>query len=52
MLINILETIGLAALILIGLIIVTFLLFIAAAIISSGIKYIAGGCKANGRKND
>lgn len=52
MLINILGTIGLAVLILIGIIIVTFLLFIAVAMISSGIKYIAGGGKANGRKDN
>lgn len=52
MLINILETIGLVALILVGIIIVAFLMLIAAAIISSGIKYISGGGKANGRKNN
>lgn len=52
MLIEILETIGLTALILVGIIIVAFLMLIAAAIISSGIKYISGGGKANGRKNN
>ena len=52
MLIEILETIGLVALILVGIIIVAFLMLIAAAIISSGVKYISGGGKANGRKNN
>ena len=51
MLINILEAIGLVALILVGIIIVAFLVLIAAAIITSGIKYISGGGKTNGRKD-
>lgn len=52
MLIEILETIGLTALILVGIIIVAFLTLIAAAIISSGTKQIFGGGKANGRKDN
>lgn len=52
MLINILETIGLVALILVGIIIVSFLMLVAAAIITSGIKSVGGGGKANGRKDD
>lgn len=51
LLINILETLGLVALILVGVIVVAFLTLIAAAIITSGIKYISGGGKANGRKD-
>ena len=51
MLINILSTIGLVALILVGVIVVSFLLLVAATIIASSIKCISGGGKTNGRKD-
>lgn len=52
MLIEILETIGLVALILVGITIVAFLVLIAAAIIASGIKYITKEARKNGRKDN